>query len=414
MKKDKKAKINNKESKKSTESKCNPILNVKRTGKNRQYQNMPIFKAAIRLRITGFNQSRILNTLMDNGIKLREIKRISPKILEFTQSKKDSQKTFAILNKMCYDYTVVAESGVHTLLFWSIRHIGLIIGALFFSIVFATLSQMVWRIEINGNENLDDAIIAKNLRQCGVKVGTFKTKLNTDAVADVLREIEGIAEGTAEVKGTTLFINVLEEKKYNPPSDNNEVSDIVSQYDAEVTKIIVKSGNGLVKVGDKVAKGQILIKGERLNSNGEPIEQVRSIGTIYGRVAFKETFIFSKTEQKVERIEKKKVYTKLSFFRLTIGKDKADKCCERVVSESKLFFLPIKVIRTEYYKTKVVEVERDIEKYTEQLKDQALLNNVIKTGGSNIETVTTLTELDGDLMMLNIYIVAEMIIGQGY
>ncbi|MCL2676006.1 MAG: sporulation protein YqfD [Firmicutes bacterium] len=370
--------------------------------------NLPLFKATFRLRVTGLNQTRLLNVL-NKEVTLKNIKRVSPKILEFTISKKESEKAFTTLQKMCYTYDIMGRGGVRTVFASCLRHVGLLIGALVFGAAIALASQTVWKIDISGNSLVDDLTITRSLKECGVKVGSFKNKVDTDVAAAALREVKGVAEASAELKGTTVYIRLLEEKNYIPQGEKGAPRDITSKYDAEITRMSVVSGTAQVKLGDRVAAGGVLIKAERLSSIGESMGYTPAEGSIYGRVAFKETHIFSKTEQILCRTGEKKIYTNLSIFGLDIGK-KPDKSGESVTTEEKLFFIPIKVTRTEVYATEVISRERDMDEYVARLKAEAVLKNVIRAGGSEIETATTLTVLEGGMYMVCVYVVAEVLI----
>ena len=92
-------------------------------------------------------------------------------------------------------------------------------------------------------------------------------------VKDIRKEFDDIVWVSAYVTGTRLMIQVKENTDtFSAESSNKEPSnDIVAEKDGVITSIITRNGVPLVKPGDAVKKGDILVSGkvEVKNDAGE-------------------------------------------------------------------------------------------------------------------------------------------------
>lgn len=368
-------------------------------------EKLPLF-ACERICAEGRNFARLVERLRAENIRLMSISRPSFNEIRFTICEKDKQKTFAILQEMCYNYRVSGVGGAKTFLSALTRRIGALVAAVVFTAGAAVMSSRVWRVSIEGNSRVETAVIERSLREAGVRIGMAASSVDADKTAAFLRGTDGIAESTVEVIGTTLSVKVLESKDYIPPHESRET--IVSRYDAEITRVVVRSGTSAVKVGDRVAKNAELIRPYSIGSSGEVLDETAADGEVYGKVAFTTTTYLPETEIYFERTGKKKVYTTVSIFGKSWGKA-APKGDTETFSET-MCFLPIRLSRTVWYETEMRTRETDIEGRVERLKREALLENVIKAGGSEIDTAVTVTAADGGLVRVNIYILAEVLL----
>lgn len=355
---------------------------------------------------------RIINTLNKEGVVLSSIIKRSPKLLSITINKKDSAKTLALLKKMCYDYDIIAQTGIKSIAKKSLSHIGVIIGLFIFSALAIFLSNMVWRVEISGNEVVDELLIERHLQEQGITSGVFRSRIDIYAAINSLRDLDGISEGSIEIRGTTVFVSVLEEVVFIPPELPLLPSDVVSGFDAQVTRIIVESGTPLVKLGDIVARDEVLISREIFDLNGELLDEVKARGRVYGEVAFSATHIFSETEVYAHDTGERKNFSQLSLFGLNIGRGTSDEVrgWQRMSTQNQFFFIPIRVIRNSYSQIVMRERQRDVAGHVNNLIREAVLDNIIRAGGSEVEVVHTLERIEGGLFMLNIHIVAEVLL----
>ncbi|MCL2821704.1 MAG: sporulation protein YqfD [Firmicutes bacterium] len=369
-------------------------------------------KSEVLLDIQGLNQVRVLNTLAKNKIPLRSVKKESNKNLIITIKKNHYSAVVKLLSDIRCKTVKRQEKSRLSLYKKLLSHGGLVVGFLLFFCIALVFSARIWRIEISGNETIETAKIVALLSEGGIGVGKSTRRIDLKDALDIVRDIGGVAEGTVLIRGSTLKIEIIEDRWQNLPPPNLEPAPILSNFDATVSRIVNYAGTAKVDIGDHVAKGETLISSEVFDTNGELLDTVRARGRVYGKVAFSITHLICQTEVYLHHSGQQKVFTALNLFGLELGRVGCVSVegWESVETRAKFLFLPIGVRQVTYTQVLVRQRQIDIEQRIGQLKTQAVLDNVIKAGGSEISTITTTQPTAGGLLMLNIHITAEMLI----
>lgn len=117
-------------------------------------------------------------------------------------------------------------------------------------------------IQVSGNQEIPSAVIFSQLRQLGVRPGVYGPGLDRKQLAqELLVRQEGLSWAALNLYGTRLEVIVREEIKTPERVDETGHFDIVAQADGVITHIEPELGDALVKDGDVVAKGDVLISG---------------------------------------------------------------------------------------------------------------------------------------------------------
>ena len=126
-------------------------------------------------------------------------------------------------------------------------------------------NRFVWKIDFVGNYTITDEQLKDFLEEYQIKEGQFKQKIPYLQLKDDLRkEFDVIKWCSVALDGNTLIIQIEENsihKEVLNECKNGNYSDIVSGADGIVKNILVRNGLSMVKVGDTVSKGQILVTG---------------------------------------------------------------------------------------------------------------------------------------------------------
>ena len=121
------------------------------------------------------------------------------------------------------------------------------------------LSSLVWRIEITGLEYTDEKTVLSELEDLGVARWKRRSDINSDLIMkELMGRFEDIAWVGVEQEGTILRISFVEKVLPDNPSG---LCDLVATKDGILSKFIPLSGIPLVKEGDTVTKGQVLVEG---------------------------------------------------------------------------------------------------------------------------------------------------------
>lgn len=146
---------------------------------------------------------------------------------------------------------------------------GLLVGMLagLFLLFFAEL--FVWKISVNGNTLLTDREIVDALGSYGIHVGSYIPEIPVlRAQNDFLLSYSDISSVAINIKGTHIEVEVLE-RTHAPEIDPNDgVCNLVAAEDGIVISVDVAEGTALVKPGDVVTEGQILVSAYTVDGRG--------------------------------------------------------------------------------------------------------------------------------------------------
>lgn len=370
-----------------------------------------MIKNTVRINAQGFNHARLLDALSAAQINVYNFTRgEKSREFAFCVQKKDLRKTFAILDEMCYNYTVAGFSRYKGFGVGLLRRLGLIAGALAFSAVIAFSRGFVWRINIEGNESVPDKVIENTLAAHNIKVGSRLSRFDSRALETALREIDGIKLASVRLSGTTVRVEVFESDQIAPPLNYSDV-DILSEYDATVTRIITREGTALVEVGQHVFKGAPLIGAHRVDEEGNKIPS-RASGKVYGAVAFtKSVTVATEWYERVPVWVKN--YTVLGFFGLNIGKKPPNGAGYEIEETTQKLnvFLPVKVKSYKVTKTEMRKFTATVDELAQKTEDKIVTEFIDSRVTSGLKVSRTVRELGGGVYRVNVFIEAETLIG---
>jgi similar to stage IV sporulation protein len=123
-------------------------------------------------------------------------------------------------------------------------------------------SLFIWKISVEGNYSYSDSQIINFIHKQKIKEGILRTEIDSDKIEkDIRKNFEDISWVCAEIKGTNLIIHIKENYITEISAIEDEPYDIVANRDATIVSVLVRSGSAMVKVGDTVKKGDVLISG---------------------------------------------------------------------------------------------------------------------------------------------------------
>lgn len=127
-------------------------------------------------------------------------------------------------------------------------------------ILYVFLSDIVWDVRIEGNETDENRLLSE-LSCAGLEVGARWSGLNRSALeVEVLENSEEISWVNINRRGGVAYVSVVR-KNTHDDTEKSGFNNIVSTYDGVIEEITVVRGIAVVKVGDSVKKGDVLISG---------------------------------------------------------------------------------------------------------------------------------------------------------
>ncbi len=287
---------------------------------------------------------KILNLTAQNRISLWD-SRLNKKGITSSVLAGDFIKLRKILRKSGIRVHILEKKGLPFKTAKYNKRAGLLIGAVIFVLFLKIMSDFIWVIDIVGNENVKNEEILSACQEIGIKEGIHKSKIHTKTDRErLLLKLDKLAWASLNIEGSRLTVNVSESKK---KEETLTSSNLKATADGIIKKIDIVSGNCVVKTGDTVKKGDILVSGviEKLSST----HFVRSAGTVIAETKRSITVESRyKTEKTLENGKQKRKKV-LEIFTLKIplylGEENGEYRAEKSVKALKLFGqeLPIRV-----------------------------------------------------------------------
>jgi len=213
----------------------------------------------ISLYLKGDNPEKIINLALARGIFIWDIKKQGEGIhLKVRTSGFEAFKN--IINENHFEMEVIKKQGLPFYKTVMRRRLGLMTGALLFVLTLYLMSSFVWFVEVSGNNSIDRSRILITAARHGIYPGAAKWNFSRIEVEEaMLRDLSEIAYIQCDIRGVKVSIKVVE--KILPDGEITGPCHLTAARDGVVEEILVLDGQAHVKVGDVVAKGDILISG---------------------------------------------------------------------------------------------------------------------------------------------------------
>ncbi|WP_028514333.1 sporulation protein YqfD [Ruminococcus flavefaciens] len=287
------------------------------------------------------------------------------------------------------------------------RRFGLLIGILLAFTAALYFSQVVVTIEIEGNSVVSDEVILSALEELNIKAGTPVCKINIPYCENKLRlMIDDVAWAGIRHTGSRLVVQVTEVEHVPEMLLDRVPCNIVASRNAEISSILVRSGQLKHIVGDYVPKGTILISGVDETENGRTFVH-HAMGDIRG--IYEENVSFSAPFHAEEALPTGRTDTQrtLRLFSLDIplyfGKSNYSSPSETKEKNAVIFGheLPLGIKTRTVSETAVTEKDYTEEELTEKLMERVYLyeNNFLGNGTKILSRDIT-TETNGDALTL--------------
>lgn len=160
-------------------------------------------------------------------------------------------------------YTASDGCGIPGVLKRNLSHIPTALAILFGLIINILLAGLVWDVRVSGNERVSEEMISDALDEVGFGVGTIWSLADKEmAEAALLESMGDISWVSINRRGTVAYVEVKEtEGVVEEPQAQYVCSNIVATTDCVIEEINVVHGRALVKAGDVVSRGDIIISG---------------------------------------------------------------------------------------------------------------------------------------------------------
>ena len=260
----------------------------------------------------GSNFESILNTFRESGIICYNIQK-TKQTVRFTTYEKYVDDVERICGKNAIAIvSSVRKGAVYSVIKYKHRW-GIAFGAVIIAAFIAVMSNIVLRVEIEGNSVTDTDDINAVLSELGVKPGAFIPEINFESIERNLEvTLDNIAWAGIRHSGGRVVVEVDETVKPPVHIASETPCNIFSEKDAVLVKAEVFTGVLTAKVGSGVKKGELLVSGTHVDRYGKS-RALHAYGRLVGRYEENASFIQPMTAVE-NRFTGEEITTKNLFF----------------------------------------------------------------------------------------------------
>ena len=321
----------------------------------------------VRITVEGYYIERFINICTTSKILIWNLKREKGIKLYLNIGIQDYYNAIKIAKKLKCKVKIEKKRGLPFILNRYKKRKIFVISLFVILIALYTSSNYVWNIEIRVEDNMQLDNILEDVKMAGLETGMKKDKINVEEITNKIRlSRDDISWIGIELKGTNAIVKVVKAKEAPEIIDEKDYCNIVAKRAGTITKIIAQNGTALVKPGDEVQEGQVLIQGT-MEGKYTGIRYVHSLGEVEAIVKYEKTEKISlKKEENVKTGNKEEKYQiKINNFQINFYKTLSNfKIYDTIEEEKKLkifsnLYLPISVCKVTNY-----ELEENSNNYT--------------------------------------------------
>ena len=238
----------------------------------------PLF-SVYRVLISKEQKNVALSSVMENNLVCKSTRINESKELELIIKKKDKKAFEDIFKNLGINGKFEEIDGYLKPIECLRKRYGLIFGFIFLILLLQYSSRIVWKIEVNGLNNVDEQDVLNQLESAGLSLGTYVPGIDYDELHNkVLLNSKNLSWISVNIVGNVATVEVKE--KINHSEQKEPLyTNIVAKSDGYIESIVVIDGKKTVKKGDVVKEGDILISGI-INSQAEGVRYEQAKGEI--------------------------------------------------------------------------------------------------------------------------------------
>ena len=229
------------------------------------------------------NATSLLDLCMERGISYTDFSYDDRGAVSFACS----GRAASVLKRLCEERGIAIEVqsafGLPYFCYRYRKRAGLLLGTML-SIALMILSKSyVWDVRVTGNTTMTDSEVIAELEACGFGVGSYIPTFRAGELENrVLIASDRISWIAVYLDGTVATVQVVEHAQKPPAEDTSKPANLVAAFDGQIEFLELYRGDCLVKVGQAVKKGDLLVSGI-YDSQTQGFRYTRASGKVYAR-----------------------------------------------------------------------------------------------------------------------------------
>lgn len=330
------------------------------------------FKGYVDFSVSGKYPERFLNSAFRAGVSIWSQKSengtIKAKMYagDYKRSRIKARKTGVRLK-------VIKRHGLPFFVNRNKNRVGLLTGSVLFFLIIFFMSSFVWTVNIEGVTDVSQNDIREALKECGVYEGALTSEIDVQwAKRQLSHKYPMITWSAINIHGSNVDVIIKEGQEKNKP-DISTPADIVAKKDGFIIAMETRDGANMVKLGDSVLKGQLLVSSAMVLEETDT-RFVRAQSKIMAQTSEIVEFTADKNIELITSAKEpvKRLGISVFNFNLPISISQINsKSCNKIIEENSLVLngvlTPVSFVTEKNY----VYEKRDFTR-TEEMLDKAL------------------------------------------
>ena len=226
------------------------------------------FLGCVRFSADGGFPENFLNLAARSGIMLWDIRRRGTAV-EAGTLRRSYRRLEPLARRAGVRLAVLRRTGLPYRMKKVTRRRGILIGVLLFFAVLWFFSSFIWEVEISGNQSTSTAEITQVLDDLGLRPGAFPLLVNTRLIEQqALLRLPDLSGITINIRGCDARVEVRE-RAYPPDIvPENIPCNVKASRTGQIVDLQTFAGRAMVRDGDTIQAGEVLISGVSEDKNG--------------------------------------------------------------------------------------------------------------------------------------------------
>lgn len=388
-----------------------------------------LLQGSVTVELIGGNVSSLINTAQAAGVSVWDIAWQKNGHAICSLYVRDVRRFRKIARSAGVKFHILHKRGFPFILVRLLRRKFFAFGFILFLIALIVMSNMVWDVDVEGNETVPDKEVLRIAREAGVYPGQLQFRLedNDTIQRKLMLEIGDASWVGVRVQGTRAIITVVEKRRIDEQEQTEESGgpyDLVAKRSATIADLSgVETGRVLVDYNQIVKKGQKLVSGIYGSEESESQDIIGAKGVVIGTTWYETTVsIPLKQSRKMytgERDTRRYPFIGKWSLQIPLLEDVPFTQYETVEHVKTLHFrqwrLPFGLIEAEHLETEKKEVEQTVSE-AEDLALERARQDVLRELGPHGKIMSSKVlqkdEKDGKVVLKILFTVRENIAQQ--
>ena len=218
----------------------------------------------LRIKVWGYSPERFMNLCCNHDILLWDIEKSENETYSMNISLRGYFQIRPFVKKTGTKVAVLGKFGLPFFIPHLKIHSFFLFGIIGTLIFLLWTTGYIWKIDIEGNQTIGNEEMLSFLKEKEIEIGSSKSKISVEELEKAIRSEYPLVTWTSvQIEGTKLWIQIKENDKIMNVEKNEQLkSNLVATKDGRITSIITRNGVPMVKAGDEVKKGDILVSGQ--------------------------------------------------------------------------------------------------------------------------------------------------------